>query len=172
MRELIKDFVNDLNIEVNYKQYNLKNQSEFYIIEVIKTLFAIKGRKLGFEIASRKNILANVDFLFDKEASQFDLEWFKLIEENKLSIKNVSLGLEIKLDCNNFDEFKFDFVNLLEAKKYTKIFITTSTFMRQKVKYIQKVILKNESFTLNENLYLIIYHMSENGEFLLKEFRK
>jgi hypothetical protein len=110
--------------------------------------------------------------LFDKEASQFDLEWFKLIEENKLSIKNVFLGLEIKLDCNNFDEFKFDFVNLLEAKKYTKIFITTSTFMRQKVKYIQKVILKNESFTLNENLYLIIYHMSENGEFLLKEFRK
>jgi hypothetical protein len=24
MRELIKDFVNDLNIEVNYKQYNTR----------------------------------------------------------------------------------------------------------------------------------------------------
>lgn len=44
--------------------------------------------------------------------------------------------------------------------------------MRRKVKYIQKMILKNESLSLDENLFLLIYHKSENGEFLLKEFVK
>lgn len=102
MKELIKGAVNDLNIVVNYEEYNLRNQSESYIIEVIKTLFAKKGREVGFKIASKKNILANVDFLFDVNKSQFDLEWFELIEEDNLSRKNVSLVLETKLDCNNF----------------------------------------------------------------------
>ncbi|UAM98137.1 hypothetical protein K8354_17960 [Polaribacter litorisediminis] len=170
MREIIREIIEDLNIEVNYQQYNLRNQSDFYINEVIKTLFATKGTKLGYKNASKKNILANLDFLFDDVVAQFDLEWFKLVEEDNLSIKTVSLVLESKLDSYDFDEFKLDFTKFIEEKNATKVFVTLNKSIKEKVKFIQKLIDDNIFFSLNDNLYLIIYCQSENGEFLLKEF--